>query len=117
MKHSNELLVESPVFNSCGSVYQRQRFPRYLLTFHAIIMRGDDLPLTATVQPRIGPNLTNLCAWLGLVFADSMFAAIDQGEIVSEEMYFGLIESAIMSGACPLLVLEFIGLLEACTLR
>ena len=88
-----------------------------LLTFHAIIMRGDDLPLAATLQPRITPNLANLRAWLGLVFADSVFAAIDDGEIVSEEMYFGLIKSAIMSGACTLLVLEFIGLLEACALR
>jgi hypothetical protein len=80
-------------------------------------MRGDDLPLASTLQPCIGPNLANLCAWLGLILADSVFATIDDGEIISEEMYFGLIESAIMSGACPLLVLEFIGFPEACTLR
>ena len=56
-----------------------------LLTFHAIIMRGDDLPLAATLQPCIGPNLANFCAWLGLVFTDGVLAAIDDGEIVSEK--------------------------------
>src|SRR5690349_9975722 len=51
-----------------------------LLTFHAIIVRGDDLPCTAAFQPRIRPNLAHLCARLGLVFADSMFPAIDHRE-------------------------------------
>jgi hypothetical protein len=48
----------------------------------------------------------------GTVFADSMLAAIDNRDTVSEEMYFGLIEPAIMRGACALLVLQFIGFSE-----
>src|ERR1017187_1891694 len=88
-----------------------------LVTFHAIIVRGDDLPRTAAFQPRIGPNLAHLCARLGLVFAESMFAAIDNGDTVSEKMHFGLIEPAIMRGACALLVLQFIGFREVRTFR
>jgi hypothetical protein len=41
-----------------------------------------------------------------------MLAAIDNRDTVSEEMYFGLIEPAIMRGACALLVLQFIGFSE-----
>jgi len=76
-------------------------------------VRGDDLPRSAPFQPRIGPNLAHLCARLGLVFAESMFTAIDNGDTVSEEMHFGLIEPTIMRGACALLVLQFIGFGEA----
>ena len=62
-------------------------------------MRGDDLPRTAALQPRIGPNLAHLCVRLGFVFADGMFAAIDNSNTVSEETHFSFIKTAIMSGA------------------
>ena len=51
------------------------------------------------LQPRIGPNLAHLSVRLGLVFADSVFAAIDDGNTISEEIHFGLVESAIMNWA------------------
>src|ERR1700683_779318 len=87
---------------ACGLLKQpdNQKLP----TFHAIIVRGDDLPRTAAFQPGVGPDLAHLCAWLGLVFAESMFAAIDNADTVSEEMHFGLVETAIMRGACAFLV-------------
>src|SRR5258708_13720006 len=88
-----------------------------LPTFHAIIVRGDDLAGSAALQPRVSPNLAHLCVRLGLVFADSMFAAVDNGKTVSEETHFSLIKSAIMSGACAFLVLQFISLREARTFR
>src|SRR5436190_19783711 len=90
---------------TCNPEVEREsKLDRSVLTFHAIIVRGDDLPRTAAFQPRIGPNLAHLCARLGLVFAESMFAAIHNGDTVSEEMHFGLIEPAIMRSACVLLV-------------
>ena len=46
-----------------------------------------------------------------------MFAAVDNGKTVSEETHFSLIKSAIMSGACAFLVLQFISLCEARTFR
>ena len=46
-----------------------------------------------------------------------MFPAVDDGDAVSEEVHFGLLESAIMSGMCALLVLQFIRFAEACTFR
>ena len=68
-------------------------------------MRGDDLPPTAALQPRVSPNLAHLCVRLGLVFADSMFAAVDNGKTVSEETHFSLIKFAIMGDVCAFLVL------------
>ena len=46
-----------------------------------------------------------------------MFAAIDNGDILSEEMHFRLIEPAIMRGACALFVLQFISFCEARAFR
>ena len=68
-------------------------------------MRGYDLPHTAAFQPRVGPNLANLCVRLGLVFAYIMFAAVDNGNTVSEETHFSLIKFAIMGDVCAFLVL------------
>ena len=88
-----------------------------LLTFHAIILRGDDLSRTVALQRRVGPHLAHLCARLGLVFADCMFAAINDGDAVSEEMHLGLIEPAAMRAVCAPLIPQFIGFREACTGR
>ena len=87
----------------------------WLPTFHAIIVRGDDLPRIASLQPRVSPNLAHLCVRLGLVFAHSMFAAVDNGKTVSEETHFSLIKSAIVSRACGFLILQLISLREART--
>src|SRR4051812_39780467 len=43
-----------------------------------------------------------------LVFADGVFAAIDDGHIVAEKMHVGLVKSAIMSAAHGLLVYELV---------
>jgi hypothetical protein len=56
------------------------------------------MPGTAVFQPRIGPNLAHLCARLGLVFAESILATIENGDTFSEKTHFGLIEPAIMRG-------------------
>jgi hypothetical protein len=46
-----------------------------------------------------------------------MFPAVDDGDAVSEEVHFGLLESAIMSGVRAFLVLQLIRFAEACTFR
>ena len=120
------MAVETSRYQSrCGSERQRLLAPavfhrsgiRQLPTFHAIIMRGDDLPRIAALQPRVGPDLADLCVRPGLVFAHRVFAAIDNGKTVSEETHFSIIKFAIISCAWTFLVLQFIGLREVHTLR
>jgi hypothetical protein len=74
-RHESTRALSKPLW---GRVFPQGR----LSAFHAVIVRRDDLPCSAALQPCIGPNLTYLCVGLGLVFADGMFAAIDEGEVV-----------------------------------
>ena len=60
-------------------------------------------------------DLAHLGVRLGLFFTDGMFAAIDNGNAISDETHFRFIQSAIMSGAWAFLVLQFIGFREALT--
>ena len=87
-----------------------------LLTFHAIILRSDDLPRTIAFQPRIGPNTWQTFApGRDLSLPTDMLAAIDNGNTVSEEAHPGLIKTAVMRSAYVLPVLQFIGFREAST--
>src|SRR5579871_787502 len=95
---------------SWGAAWMRCRKS---LAGHAVIVRGDNAPRPVALEPGIGPNLAHLGIGLSGVFADGMLAAIDHGEIVSEEVHLRFIDAAVARGTRGFFVLEFICLGEA----
>ena len=69
---------------------KNQRTP--LLAVDLIVLGGDDLPLAVALQPGVGPDLALLQVGMGLVSADVVFAAVDDGQVFAEEAHLGIVE-------------------------
>src|SRR5215469_11491338 len=66
-----------------------------LATVSARILRGDDLPFSLPLEPRIGPDQRSRIFLAIAGFPDRAFAAIDDRCAVAKEMHFGFKQAAI----------------------
>src|SRR5262245_57358084 len=86
-----------------------------LLALHAIVLRGHDLPLAPALEPGIGPDLAYLRFGMRFVFADCVLGAIDNGEVFTDEVHLGIVDSTIARPVRAFFVAQFVGLGVALT--
>ena len=67
-------------------------------------LRGSALPLTVALQPGIGPDLALLRVRLRLVFADGVFAAINDCHVFAEKSHPGIVDCTTMRRVRPFFI-------------